>query len=201
MAAIIKPSEGERFSLKVFSISEDEVKVAALRDMANRRRENMGLRAGSYVKLVDKKYHEIVMSDTAMERQTNSEFLRKANGHVLIGGLGIGMILLAAQEKPEVQTITVIEKYQEVIDLLMPTLPINNKVKIINDDIFTWKPTQKYDTIYMDIWNNITSDCWPEHTKLARKYGHYLNRDNPKYWYGSWRKKDFKPKEKNGYYW
>ncbi len=200
MAEIIKPSEGERFSLQVFTLSEDNIKLATLRDMANRRRESMGLKAGNYVKLVDKKSHEIVMSDTAMERQTNSEFLRKANGHVLIGGLGIGMILLAAQEKPEIQTITILEKYSEVIELLLPSLPINNKVNIINVDVFNWKPPQKYDTIYMDIWNNITSDRWPEHTKLARKYGRYLNRDNPKCWYGSWRKSDFKPQKRNGYY-
>ena len=131
MAEIIKPSEGERFSLQVFTLSEDNIKLATLRDMANRRRESMGLKAGNYAKLVDKKSHEIVMSDTAMERQTNSEFLRKANGHVLIGGLGIGMILLAAQEKPEIQTITILEKYSEVIELLLPSLPINNKVNIM----------------------------------------------------------------------
>ena len=199
MAEIIKPSEGERFSLGVFSITEDEARLSALRAMVNRHRDIM-VSPGSYVKLIDKQKHEIVMSDTDMERMTNREFLRKANGHVLIGGLGIGMILLAAQEKPEIQTITVLEKYSEVIELLTPSLPINDKVKIINADVFDWKSPQKYDTIYMDIWNNICSDQYPEHTRLARKYGHYLNRDNPNCWYGSWRKADFKPQKYNNYY-
>jgi len=200
MAQIITPSEGERFSLKMFSISEDDVKLATLRSIANRRDESMGLKAGDYVKLVDKNSNQIVMSDTAMERRTNGEFLRNANGHVLIGGLGIGMILLAVQEKPEVQSVTVIEKFSEIIELLTPSLPINDKVKIINADVFTWKPTQKYDTIYMDIWNVISSDYWPEHVKLSRKYSHYINRDNPNFWYGSWRKKDFKPEKQRAYW-
>ena len=110
MAEILPEVEGERFTLKKFSISQKDCELMALRDCFNRRREFIGLQPGTYVKLIDKQAKEIVMSDTTMEQRTNYAVLYRANGHVLIGGLGIGMILLAIQEKPEVKSITVVEK-------------------------------------------------------------------------------------------
>ena len=67
-------------------------------------------------------------------------FCTHAHGDVLIGGLGIGLIILAIQDNPEVHSITVIEKNQEVIDMVATQLPLNEKVKIIQADVFLWKP-------------------------------------------------------------
>lgn len=50
-----------------------------------------GISVGKYVRLLHK--NEVVMSDTNMEKRTNSKFVINAHGNVLIGGLGIGMIL------------------------------------------------------------------------------------------------------------
>ena len=41
------------------------------------------------------------MSNTYMERWTNMNFCDYAHGDVLIGGLGIGLIILAIQDNPE----------------------------------------------------------------------------------------------------
>ena len=93
------------------------------------------------------------------------------------GGLGIGLIIMAIQDKPEVHSITVVEKSQEVIDMIATQLPLNEKVKIIQADVFCWKPERgvRYDTIYMDIWPWLDDRTYQEEMlPLKRKSAHYL---------------------------
>jgi hypothetical protein len=179
-----------RFVLDVFELSEEVVKMERMRAMFNRRNfEVIGLEAGTYVKLVDKHRSEIVMSDTGMEIYTNRNFVRNSNGNVLIGGLGIGYVLTEISKKESVKSITVIEKFKEVIDLVLPQLPEMPNVQVIHADIFEWLPEKgtKYDTIYFDIWNNITSDNYPEMKKLHSRFRKFLNKENPNYFLDSWR--------------
>ena len=84
-----------------------------------------GIMLGTYIRLTHN--GECVMSDTNMEQRTNLRFCLKAYGDIIIGGLGIGMIIMAIQDKPEVKSITVIEKNQEVIDLVASQLDFNKK--------------------------------------------------------------------------
>lgn len=115
-----------------------------------------------------------MMSETPMEHRTNYRFILNAYGDILIGGLGIGMIILPIQDSPNVKSITVIEKNLDVIKCIQHQLPFNDKVKIINEDVFDYKPERKYDCIYMDIWAYVNKDIYEEMKKLKRKYGHYL---------------------------
>jgi spermidine synthase len=192
MATVLEEREGERFKLEHFTVSEQEVRFAQIRD---RHGEYDEFLPGTYVKLVDKTKHwdGVVMSDTQMERETNMDLYKNANGHVLIGGLGLGMILLAIQDKPEVTKVTVVEKYQEVIDLVATQLPLNDKVQIIQCDVFDFKPQKGeiYDTIYMDIWNTVSGDFWEEHKTLTRKFCRRVNKENEKSWSSSWRRRDY----------
>lgn len=134
-----------------------------------------GIPLGKYVRLMRR--NELLMSNTPMEERTNIEFCQKAYGDVLIGGLGIGMIIAAIQDNPVVSSITVIEIDQDVIDLIKNQNILNDKVHIICDNVFTWKPNKstKYDCIYMDIWSYINNEIYHNEMKpLKRKYGHYL---------------------------
>src|SRR5699024_7034403 len=97
-----------------------------------------GIIPGEYVSL--KHRGKILMSDTPMERRTNRQFVWNAHGDVLIGGLGLGMIVVAIQDNPEVKSITVLEKSGEVISLITEQISFPEKVKIIQADVFTWKP-------------------------------------------------------------
>ena len=117
---------------------------------------------------------ETMMSETPMEHITNRYFVCHAHGDVLIGGLGLGMIILAIQDKPEVQSITVLEKSKDVIDAVLPQLPVNDKVTVIEADAFLYRPEKKYDCIYMDIWPYMDEDLHKEVKALKRRYGHYL---------------------------
>lgn len=152
------------FEIKKFAVSRNDIR--AMLD---------GIPPGNYVSL--RNNLKCIMSDTPMEKRTNSWFVANAFGDVLIGGLGIGMILLAIQDKECVKSITVIEKNQEVIDLVLHQLPLNKKVNVIHADVFDWKPQKgvKYDCVYMDIWSGINRDIYKKQmVPLKRKYSRYL---------------------------
>lgn len=138
-----------------------------------------GILPGTYIRLVHD--GECVMSDTGMEKRTNLKFCSKAHGDIIIGGLGIGMIIMAIQDKPEVRSITVIEKNQEVIDLVTSQIELNDKVKIVHADVFDWYPEKgvKYDMSYMDIWNCVNETVYrKEMLPLKRKYARFLRSKN-----------------------
>ena len=138
-----------------------------------------GIAPGKYIRLVHD--GECVMSDTDMEKRTNLDFCTNAHGDIIIGGLGIGMIIMAIQDKPEVNSITIIEKNQEVIDIVASQLNLNDKVNIICADVFEWKPEcgVKYDMAYMDIWNWVNEDVYKnEMQPLKRKYSRFLRSKN-----------------------
>lgn len=188
MSEYLKPVEGKEFKITHHELTADEIRFCKLRDFINARREHDGQEPGTIVQLRNK-HGTIMMSDSEMERRANRYFLMKANGDVLIGGLGLGMILLAAQAKEEVNSITVVEIYQEVINLVVPQLPLNGKVNIVCGDIFVWYPPTgvKYDTIYFDIWNSRCNDDYEEMKKLNRRFARRLNRENPDCYMSSWR--------------
>lgn len=143
-----------------FNISKEESRNHNMFSIFRREPYFMRVEDGTFVKLIVDGV--LMMSDTHMERRTNREFVSKAHGDVMIAGLGIGLILNALEDKVksgEVKSITVYEKYQDVIDLVLPKykhLPI----KVICKDILEYKPEkgETYDTIYFDIWPVIGED-------------------------------------------
>ena len=189
MPEILREAETENFRLEHFYVSEPETNRLRLNDLANNRSEYTGLKSGIYVRLYDKRSgaSKVVMSDTFMERKTNLEFYQHAKGDVLIGGLGLGMVLLAIQDKPEVNLATVVEIEQEIIDLVLPQLPLNSKVNVVQDDIFRFATNHQFDTIYFDIWNEVNAVNWKQMKKLHRRFRKNLRPDG---WMSSWRKED-----------
>ena len=134
-----------------------------------------GIAPGKYIRLLHN--NELVMSDTGMEKRTNLDFCMNARGDIIVGGLGIGMIIMAVQDKPEVYSITVIEKNQEVIDIVASQLDFNEKVNIVCADVFEWEPKHgaKYDMVYLDIWSWVNKDIYrKEMQPLKKKYAGFL---------------------------
>ena len=143
---------------------------------------------GTYCRLIVG--NTLMMSDTRMERNTNAEFAREARGHVLIAGLGLGMILHPILAKPEVLSVTVIEKCADVILLVSPTVQ-SDKLTIIEAYIYEWKPSKgtKYDCIYFDIWSCQSTETLEDMKKLHYRFRSY----KAKYgWMDSWRRKTIK---------
>lgn len=125
--------------------------------------------AGRYVRLHINGH--LMMSDTAMERQSNKEIIHCAHGRVLIAGLGIGLIIKPMLENDNVKEIVVIEKYQDVIDLVAPKFK-HPKLKIIGADVFEYDMPrdEKFNVIYFDIWADITTDNLKEMRTLHNRY-------------------------------
>lgn len=180
MINFLEEKETDRFKLEKFEINE-----------SNRSFRNP-IPYGNYIRLVDKTrgWNGCVMSDTPMEHRTNYEILNKANGDILIGGLGIGMILVPLMKKEEVKSITIVEKYQDIIDMVGEQLPLNDKVKIIQGDIFNnnFPRGTKFDVVYFDVWNYINSDVYEEMKQLKKNYRRCLKskKENPNSWMGCW---------------
>lgn len=139
----------------------------------------------------------VMMSDTPMERNTNYEFLHKANGDVIVFGLGLGLIILPLLSDPEIKSIKVVELDQSLINLISPILKQydkKNKLSIVQGDCFKYVPEKgsKFDTVYFDIWLSITDDNYEEQKKLERGFRKFLNKDNPNKFMDSWMKSYYK---------
>ena len=134
------------------------------------------------------KNNEIWMSLNPNEIKTMAPDIQKANGHVLVLGLGMGYVAYMMANKKEVKSVTIIEKDSNVINifnnLLWPSFNNKGKIKIINDDAIGYlKRKQKdYDYIFADIWHspddglplflkikkiNRNIDCWLEVSMYA----------------------------------
>jgi hypothetical protein len=188
MVTLLHEGESERFKLECFEVTESDVKHCQMLDRIHARMDYDGLVVGWYVRLRRKDMcQDVVMSDTWMEKRSNRDVLDHANGNVLIAGLGIGMVFSALTKKPEVTHITVVEKEQEVIDLVGSQFHYDN-VTIVHSDIHNYETTEKFDTIYFDIWDNICGDSWQEIKSLQKKFKRNINRKNPMWWMSSWKK-------------
>lgn len=98
----------------------------------------------------------IWMSDTPFEFETVKKALQLSKGKVLECGLGIGMFTFFASRKPSVKSITIVERENDVIDLVYPVVK-NSKTDVINSDIteFLKSTEMKFDMIHIDIWADI----------------------------------------------
>lgn len=183
MQVEIKVPDGQSGDWKVetFVVSEEAARFASLRAAINTGRG--GLPAGTYRKLT--RNGTIIMSNTPDEINDNRMFVYNAKGHVLINGLGLGVVLEMLLKKDKVEKITIIENSEDVINLVGPTYKDNPKVNIIHADAFEYKPPkgEKYDAVWHDIWDYICGDNVEEMKKLHRKYGRRTK------WQASWCRK------------
>lgn len=135
----------------------------------------------------------LMMTDTQYEWRSNMHATWKANGDMLIGGLGIGMVLVPILRKPEVKSVLVVEKYQDVIDIVLPALKANvteaSKLTVVCSDILEWKPPTdaKWDAMYFDIWTDVCTDNLKDMSTLKRRFSRRLRKgDGLSPWIGCW---------------
>ena len=170
--------EGQSGDWKVerFTINKETARWSAMRDGYR------AVREGEYTKLTHK--GRIVMSDTQAEQHDHYQPVRYARDHILINGLGIGMVLLNCMKRESVERATVIELSPDVISLVAPHYQemFGGKVEIIQADAFTWKPLKgiKYGMVWHDIWPDINGDNYKEMKTLHRRFGRFAD------WQGSW---------------
>lgn len=131
--------------------------------------------SGTYKKLTCN--GSVVMSNTPIEIEDSINFIDTARGHILIAGLGLGVVLEMLIEKKEIKSITVIEIQQEVLDLVTPSFTHTKNIEFLNTDIFKWKPgKRKFDFGWFDIWQNICGDNLEEISILRKKYANAVKK-------------------------
>lgn len=97
---------------------------------------------------------EIWARDDESERNIRREAAQKASGDVLVVGLGLGVINEYLKENRNVTSITIVEKSQQVIDLVREIFPERlSGVIVFPTDFFSFKTGGKYDYIYGDIFH------------------------------------------------
>lgn len=147
-----------------------------LRELINRR--TRFIEAGEYYGLYcDGK---LIMSNTPAEVNDHYKFIQKAQGKVLIGGLGLGMVLKCLLDKKDITKVVVVEQSPDVIKLVASSYTNDSRVEIVNESIFEYKPNVHFDCAWFDIWDDISGEEYPEMKRLHRRFGRYVG------WSDSW---------------
>jgi spermidine synthase len=106
---------------------------------------------------------------TLMPNETNTTkpAIDIAYGKVLTFGLGLGYFTFMASIKHDVESVTVVERSDDVIELferfILPQFPDPSKIKIVRSDAFDFAENQMakgaYDSVFVDIWHDPSDGC------------------------------------------
>jgi hypothetical protein len=157
------------WSIVKFTVTEDQTRLENMR-LAFKGQGRRAIPPGNYTRL--NCGWSVVMSDTPAEAWEHLRLYRAATGDVLLNGLGLGFCLAALLRKDGVRTITVIEKSEDVLNLVAPSIT-DSRVTIIHADAMLWRPQKgiRFDVCWHDIWTDICRDNKKQMTALRRAYG------------------------------
>lgn len=172
--------EGQSGDWKVekYTVSEEDAKFFNLRCHLNFEHTRV-IDPGTYTSLKNKT--ALVMSDTPAEVRDQLFFTLRAQGVVLINGLGLAVTTRLLLAKSDVTQLIVNEISQDVINLVAKYVK-DDRLTVNHVDAFEWKPPKGFrlNAVWHDIWNNICEDNLPDMKKLHRRYGHWADSQ------GSW---------------
>lgn len=165
----VKDGTSGTWKLDTFEITADKAMSLALRAEYTGNTDEF-IPPGRYRRLSNG--WDVVMSNTPMEIRTCQDFLERATGRVLINGLGLGMVLHAILQKEDVTHVTVIEKEQDVINLVAASFANDPRVEIIHADAMMYCPPAgvTYNACWHDIWPDFATANLSQMDKLEIKY-------------------------------
>ena len=113
------------------------------------------------------------MTLTPVDLDTCEEAIEATHGRVVTFGLGLGYYAYMASEKESVESVTVVELSEEVINLfktyILPQMPNRHKIKIVNSDAFEYAervmPSERFDLAFVDTWRD-ASDGAPMYESM-----------------------------------
>lgn len=125
-----------------------------------------------------KKYQRLVkngmtwMVNTPDITKDFEDFLIRAEGSVLINGLGMGMCCKHLLEKPRLRDLTVIEYEKGIYELVAPLFHDEPRCTIVHGDAFTYEAPKgkRYDFVWHDIWTYVSTRNLAEYERLYAKY-------------------------------
>lgn len=168
------------YILKTFAVSEEAAMLFNLKESFKGHRF---IHPGVYTKIMDAE-GQSWMSDTPAEMEDHIEIVDRAyhhGGYVLILGLGLGMVVQAVLDMPQVTGCTVVEISDDVIKLVAPTYQkrYGERFKLVKADALKWVPDHLYSAVWADIWPTLSPDNLREVSRLKRRYREHG-------WFGAW---------------
>ena len=123
-----------------------------------------------------------IMQDTEAEYSEHDWLMSRLSGDILIGGLGIGMIHIPLLASSDVTSVTIVEKNQDVIDLVWANCAKDDRFTLVCDDINTWDPdatdglpTTSWDVGWFDTWLTHQETISEYAANMNNKYGSYVS--------------------------
>lgn len=108
------------------------------------------------------------MSYTPMEVFSQRAGLRKAKGHTVIAGLGLGWLLSQVMKKRSVKKVTLVEISQELVDWILPRLNLDeSKLEVRVGDARRIVPRLTADVALTDIDPGYGSNTFPRCPKIG----------------------------------
>ena len=104
---------------------------------------------------------------TTLEARKQKEIIENCNGRVLTAGLGLGYFIEAMEDKHDVESVMLVEKSQDIMDLVWPHIR-HSKAELICADIWEYE-LGDFDCAYIDIW---TQQNVEEVEKMKKKLSH-----------------------------
>lgn len=115
----------------------------------------------------------LVMVDSHKEFKEHELLWNNAKGNILIGGLGVGMVNEKLINMPNINSITIVEKSEEVIELVWPYCKKDERFTLVQADIDAWSvPSNSYwDYAWFDTWLSTVNVELGEYSRaLVEKY-------------------------------
>lgn len=112
--------------------------------------------------LILKEKNRVYMSITPHEINTMKEAVNKANGNVIVYGLGLGYFPYMISLKDEVKSVTIVEEDKNVIrifeDMILPSFEHREKIHIVQNDAFEYAKERmekgNFDFGFTDLWHD-----------------------------------------------
>ena len=120
-----------------------------------------------------------IMQDSEAEYNEHQWLWDNAEGDILIGGLGLGLIHQPLIDNPAVTSVTVIELEQDVVDLVWTDCAKDDTFTLIVGDFETWNPPDGsfWDVVWCDTWLIDNPLSLAEYkTLMTTKYGAYCDK-------------------------
>lgn len=171
--------DGEVDGMKIDHFDVEEKSIGALHYALHGR----PVPAGRYTRLSEKGV--LWMTDTQAEifdlYGAFRKIEREDTKHVLINGLGIGMVVKAALANSNVTCVDVVELDERVIKLVGSQYQ-DSRLVIHHGDAYTikWPVGTRWDVAWHDVWPDISPDNAGGITRLNRRYGSRVG------WQGAW---------------
>ena len=93
----------------------------------------------------------VVMVDDPPHWWAMMDHAAKYRGHVLVAGLGLGLIVHALAANQQVERITVVEREPDVIAAVAPHLP-GEKLRIVEGDFFNYHRDFEPEGVFFDLF-------------------------------------------------